>query len=102
MGQYRIKIEPSTLPDSTGKKDVVLVATEGGSRNGERLGVDKYHVTVIDDEGLRCPGQILHVDAPPEGGYTISLEYPDGALRKVTGKELSELTFEFVSTKVTL
>jgi hypothetical protein len=100
MGQYRIKIEPSTLPDSTGKKDVVLVAIEGGSRNGERLGVGKYYVTVIDDDGFRYPGQVLSVDTR-EDQYVFGLGSTNEDIMPVTKDGLSGLTFEFMSTKVT-
>jgi hypothetical protein len=99
MGQYKIKIMPSTLPDSNGRKDLVLVAEDNheGSRTGECLGVrTKYHVTVIDDEDLRCPGQTLHVGVSEEGQYVFSLGHPDGALREITESELSEMKFEFV------
>ncbi len=105
MVQYKIKIEPSVLADSKGKKDLVLVAVGKHqiSREGECLSLrTNYHVTVIDDEGLRCPGQTLRVDVPREGGYTIILGHPDGASREVTDEELSGLTFEFVSSEVTL
>lgn len=105
MVQYKIKIEPSVLADSKGKKDLVLVAVGKHeiSRQGECLSLrTDYYVTVIDDEGLRCPGQILHVDVSLEGRYKIMLGHPDGALREVTDEELSGLTFEFVSSEVTL
>ena len=105
MGQYKIEIKPSILPDSKDKKDLVLMAVgkHESSRQGECLSLrTDYYVTVIDDEGLRCAGQILHVDVSFEGRYKIMLGHPDGALREVADEELSGLTFEFVSTKVTL
>jgi hypothetical protein len=99
MGRYKIEIKPSTLPDSNGRKDLVLVAVDNNAspREGECLSLrTNYHVTVIDDEGLSCPGQTLHVGVSEEGHYEFSLESLDGSLREITPAELSEMKFEFV------
>lgn len=100
MTSYGIKLEPSTLPDSPTKTDAVLFATEeGGSRNGERLAVGRYHVTVIDEDGSRYPGQVLNVDMK-EDQYVFGLEHPDGTKGEVTEQELSGMRFDFVSASV--
>lgn len=99
MTIYKINPEPSTLPDSTGKEDLVLIATERGSRNGERLAVgNNYHVTIIDDEDVRHPGHVLHVDKK-EGRHVLSLENPNGTLREITQEELSGMKFEFIPSQ---
>lgn len=100
MERYKIHLQDSTLPDSHGKKDLVLIAQDesSGSRHGERLSVGKYNVTVV---GSNDPSQILHVDSS-EGKYVLSLGHPDGILRRLSDDELLEMCFEFESHQFAL